>query len=34
MGFTREEAYLNILPLFHIAGMFGSLVMMHVGGEM
>ena len=33
MGLTREESYLNILPLFHIAGMFGSLVMMHVGGR-
>jgi acyl-CoA synthetase (AMP-forming)/AMP-acid ligase II len=33
MGLTSEDAYLNILPLFHIAGMFGSLVMMHVGGR-
>lgn len=33
MGLTREDSYLNILPLFHIAGMFGSLVMMHVGGR-
>jgi len=33
MGLTPEEAYLNILPLFHIAGMFAALVMMHVGGR-
>jgi acyl-CoA synthetase (AMP-forming)/AMP-acid ligase II len=33
MGLTREDSYLNILPLFHIAGMFGCLVMMHVGGR-
>jgi acyl-CoA synthetase (AMP-forming)/AMP-acid ligase II len=33
MGLTREDSYLNILPLFHIAGMFGALVMMHVGGR-
>jgi long-chain acyl-CoA synthetase len=33
MGLTSEDAYLNILPLFHIAGMFGFLVMMHVGGR-
>ena len=33
MGLTSEEAYLNILPLFHIAGMFAALVMMHVGGR-
>jgi acyl-CoA synthetase (AMP-forming)/AMP-acid ligase II len=33
MGLTREDAHLNILPLFHIAGMFGSLVMIHGGGR-
>jgi len=33
MGLTREDSYLNILPLFHIAGMFGALVTMHVGGR-
>jgi len=33
MGLTHEEAYLNILPLFHIAGMFASLVIMHMGGR-
>jgi acyl-CoA synthetase (AMP-forming)/AMP-acid ligase II len=33
MGLTREDIYLNILPLFHIAGMFGALVMMHAGGK-
>jgi acyl-CoA synthetase (AMP-forming)/AMP-acid ligase II len=33
MGLTREDTYLNILPLFHIAGMFGALVIMHVGGK-
>jgi acyl-CoA synthetase (AMP-forming)/AMP-acid ligase II len=33
MGLTHEDIYLNILPLFHIAGMFGALVMIHVGGK-
>lgn len=33
MGLTQEDAYLNILPLFHIAGIFGALVIMHVGGR-
>ncbi len=33
MGLTPEDSYLNILPLFHIAGMFGALVVMHVGGR-
>ncbi len=33
MSLTPEDSYLNILPLFHIAGMFGALVMMHVGGR-
>ena len=33
MGLTREESYLNILPLFHIAGLFAALVTMHVGGR-
>ncbi len=33
MGLTSEDAYLNILPLFHIAGMIGFLVIMHVGGR-
>jgi long-chain acyl-CoA synthetase len=33
MGLTSEDAYLNILPLFHIAGMFGFLVTMHAGGR-
>lgn len=33
MSLTPEDAYLNILPLFHIAGMIGALIMMHVGGR-
>lgn len=33
MGLTRDDSYLNILPLFHIAGLFGALVIMHVGGR-
>jgi long-chain acyl-CoA synthetase len=33
MGLTREDSYLNILPLFHIAGLFGALVIMHAGGR-
>jgi acyl-CoA synthetase (AMP-forming)/AMP-acid ligase II len=33
MGLTSDDAYLNILPLFHIAGMFGCLVMMHAAGR-
>lgn len=33
MGLTHEDSYLNILPLFHIAGLFGALVIMHVGGR-
>ena len=33
MGLTREDSYLNILPLFHIAGIFGAVVIMHVGGR-
>jgi len=33
MGLTSKDAYLNILPLFHIAGLFGCLVTMHVGGR-
>ena len=33
MGLTREDSYLNILPLYHIAGFIGALVMMHVGGR-
>lgn len=33
MGLTHQDSYLNILPLFHIAGLMGALVVMHVGGE-
>jgi long-chain acyl-CoA synthetase len=33
MRLTCEDIYLNILPLFHIAGMFGALVIMHAGGK-
>ncbi|MCX8116488.1 MAG: AMP-binding protein [Desulfobacterota bacterium] len=33
MGLTREDSYLHILPLFHIAGLFGALVILHVGGR-
>ncbi len=33
MSLTREDSYLNILPLFHIAGFIGALVTMHVGGR-
>lgn len=32
-GLTHKDAYLNILPLFHIAGLFGALVIMHAGGR-
>jgi acyl-CoA synthetase (AMP-forming)/AMP-acid ligase II len=33
MRLTPEDSYLNILPLFHIAGVIGALVMMHVSGK-
>jgi len=33
MGLTHQDSYLNILPLFHIAGLMGALVVMHVGGK-
>ncbi len=33
MSLTSKDTYLNILPLFHIAGLFGCLVTMHVGGR-
>ncbi|NWF92386.1 MAG: AMP-binding protein [Syntrophaceae bacterium] len=33
MGLTPEDSYLNILPLFHIGGMIGALMMMHAGGR-
>jgi long-chain acyl-CoA synthetase len=32
-GLSPEDSYLNILPLFHIAGMMASLTIMHVGGR-
>ena len=32
-GFSPEDSYLNILPLFHIAGMMAALTIMHVGGR-
>ena len=33
LGLTYEDAYLNILPLFHIAGLMASLTMMQAGGR-
>ena len=33
MGLTPRDAYLNILPLFHIAGLVASLTMFHAGGK-
>ncbi len=32
-GLSPQDAYLNILPLFHIAGMMAALTTMHVGGR-
>lgn len=32
-GLSPEDSYLNILPLFHIAGMMAALTIMHVGGR-
>jgi len=33
MGFTIDDAYLNMLPLFHITGLNLSLSVMHAGGK-
>jgi len=33
IGLTHRDIYLNILPLFHIAGLVASLSVMHVGGK-
>jgi acyl-CoA synthetase (AMP-forming)/AMP-acid ligase II len=33
MGLSHHDIYLNILPLFHIAGLIGALSMMHAGGR-
>ncbi len=33
MGLTPRDAYLNILPLFHIGGLVASLTMLHAGGK-
>jgi len=33
MGLTREDAYLNIVPLFHITGMNLALATLHMGGK-
>ena len=33
MGLTADDAYLDMLPLFHITGMNLSLSVMHVGGK-
>ncbi len=33
MGLTAEDAYLNMLPLFHITGMNLAFSVMHVGGR-
>ena len=32
MGLSRNEIYLNILPLFHIGGMIAAFTTMHAGG--
>jgi long-chain acyl-CoA synthetase len=33
LSLTYEDAYLNILPLFHIAGLMAALTVMHAGGR-
>jgi long-chain acyl-CoA synthetase len=33
LSLTHQDTYLNILPLFHIAGLVASLTVMHVGGK-
>lgn len=33
LGLNYEGAYLNILPLFHIAGLMAALTMLHAGGK-
>ncbi len=33
MGLTHHDAYLNILPLFHIVGLVAGLAMVHGGGK-
>ncbi len=33
MGLTSQDTYLNILPLFHIAGLAFALSVMHAGGK-
>ena len=33
IGLTPGDAYLNILPLFHIAGLMAALAMLHAGGR-
>jgi acyl-CoA synthetase (AMP-forming)/AMP-acid ligase II len=33
LGLTCDDAYLNILPLFHIAGLMAGLTMMQAGGR-
>ncbi|HBB17163.1 MAG TPA: AMP-dependent synthetase [Syntrophus sp. (in: bacteria)] len=33
LGLTHKDSYLNILPLFHIAGWMAALTVMHAGGR-
>ena len=33
LSLTHHDAYMNILPLFHIAGLVAALAMMHAGGR-
>ncbi len=33
IGLTHDDTYLNILPLFHIAGLVAALTIVHVGGR-
>jgi acyl-CoA synthetase (AMP-forming)/AMP-acid ligase II len=33
LGLTCDDAYLNILPLFHIAGLMAALTVLHAGGR-
>jgi len=33
IGLTKSDIYLNIIPLFHIAGLVMAISVMHVGGE-
>jgi long-chain acyl-CoA synthetase len=33
LGLTHEETYMNIVPLFHIAGLEAALTMMHAGAR-